>query len=436
MLCASDDLLGSLVHEFSLARRRTDALFELVPREFFYERPILERHRVAFYQGHLEAFDVNLLHQGDAGRAAHNRLDRLFAFGIDPVGTSLPTDTPEDWPAIGAIAGYVKETRRHLDRWLADAAEPVRDGVALTTLMHAAIEHRLMHAETLAYMLSRLPINKPPRAVPASRRELRDDDMVAVPAGIASLGAPIESREFVWDNEYQAHARDVPAFEIDRYMVTNGQFRRFVDAGGYAQRRWWKPEDWQWRDTQQIVQPANWRRVDGDWQLNSFSDLVPFQSDWPVYVSHAEASAYTRWAGKALPTEAQWHRAGYGTPSGAERIYPWGHAAPGTRHGNFDFHQWDPMPVDAHPAGNSAFGVGGLAGNGWEWTSTPFAAFPGFQPFSFYRRYSADFFDGRHFVLKGGSSHTASRLLRRSFRNWFQPHYPYAFAGFRCVVAA
>jgi formylglycine-generating enzyme required for sulfatase activity len=152
-----------------------------------------------------------------------------------------------------------------------------------------------------------------------------------------------------------------------------------------------------------------------------------------VYVSHAEAEAYARWTGRELPSEAQFQRAAHGTPEGAERAYPWGEAEPGPQHGVFGFSAWDPAPAGSHPAGDSAFGVSDLVGNGWEWTRTPFAPVAGFQPLPFYRGYSADFFDGRHYVLKGASARTDASLLRRSFRNWFQPHYPYVYATFRCV---
>ena len=160
---------------------------------------------------------------------------------------------------------------------------------------------------------------------------------------------------------------------------------------------------------------------------------IPLPLSWPVYVSHAEASAFARWAGRKLPTEAQWHRAAYGAPDGTERAYPWGEAPPEEAHGNFHHQRWDAAPVDAHPAGASAFGVFDLLGNGWEWTSTAFGPLPGFEPFSFYPGYSANFFDGKHFVMKGGSPRTDACMLRRSFRNWFQPHYPYVYATFRCV---
>jgi formylglycine-generating enzyme required for sulfatase activity len=164
-------------------------------------------------------------------------------------------------------------------------------------------------------------------------------------------------------------------------------------------------------------------------------DEIPLPLDWPVYVSHAEASAYARCAGKSLPTEAEWQRAAYGSPEAGERIYPWGSEAPNTNNarGNFDFRNWDPTPVNAFPEGQSAFGICDILGNGWEWTSSVFAPFPGFEPFPFYSGYSADFFDGKHFVMKGGSSRTAERMLRPTFRNWFQAHYQYVYAGFRCI---
>ena len=149
-------------------------------------------------------------------------------------------------------------------------------------------------------------------------------------------------------------------------------------------------------------------------------DELPLPLDWPVYVSHAEASAYARWQGKALPTEAQWHRAAHGTP--APICDP-------------PADVWDPAPVHGCNSPCSAFGVEGLFATGWEWTSTEFAPFPGFRTFSSYPGYSVNFFDGKHYVLKGGSVRTASCMLRPSFRNWFQPWYQYVYAGFRCVSA-
>ena len=220
---------------------------------------------------------------------------------------------------------------------------------------------------------------------------------------------------------------------IDTHKVTNGEFLEFVDAGGYTEPSFWAPEDRDWVARHGSGHPHFWRRERDGFRLRLFASDVPLPLELPVWTTHAEAAAYARFRGRALPTEAEWHRAAYGTRDGLERPYPWGEDAPDASRGNFDARRFDPMPGEAHPRGASAFGVEDLLGNGFEWTSTPFAPFPGFAPFAFYPGYSADFFDGRHFVLKGASPRTASRLLRRSFRNWFQPHYPYLFAGFRCV---
>jgi formylglycine-generating enzyme required for sulfatase activity len=160
--------------------------------------------------------------------------------------------------------------------------------------------------------------------------------------------------------------------------------------------------------------------------------LIPLPLQWPVYVSHAEASAFARWSGARLPSEAEFQRAAFGSPWG-ERSYPWGAATPDATHGVFDFSSWDPEPAGSHPAGRSAWGVDDLVGNGWEWTNTVFAPFPGFRPMSSYPEYSADFFDGEHFVVKGASPATARELIRPTFRNWFRSRYPYVYATFRCV---
>jgi ergothioneine biosynthesis protein EgtB len=432
VLRRSQDSLQPLAGELSVARRCTDQVFAQVPDAAIFERPIPERHRIAFYVGHLEAFDANLLLRDASGAPAPaDPLDRLFAFGIDPVGGSLPDDAVSDWPPLQAIHDYARRTRARVDHWLTRLPDRPIDGIAVATLLQAAVEHRSMHAETLAYMLNRLPRQRPLRT-PAATRAIEHGPMLPVSAGEVTLGAAGDG-SFAWDNESPAHRQNVPAFRIDRYMVTNAQYLQFVLASGYDNPRWWSDEDFAWVRRQAVQHPAAWMRSNDDWQLWSLHDAIAFQHSWPVYVSHAEASAYARWSGAQLPTEAQWHRAAYGSPRGPERAYPWGDRAPARSLGNFDFARWDPMPVDAHPHSASAFGAEGMLGNGWEWTSTPFAPFAGFVPQSFYPGYSADFTDGRHFVLKGGSAHTAQRLLRRSFRNWFQPHYPYPFAGFRCV---
>jgi ergothioneine biosynthesis protein EgtB len=421
------------------ARQRTDRLFGIVKTASLYERPIAERHRIIFYIGHLEAFDWNLLHDSFLGlKSFHPEFDRLFAFGIDPVGGGLPTDQPSEWPSLAAVQEYVTGLRAALDERLPDALDSNssgRDGFSMSTLLNVAIEHRLMHAETLAYMLHQLPLDQKTRRTesldlvtsPVNHRSIE------IPAGAVTLGLDHTSNAFGWDNEYQAHVVHVPVFSIDQYKATNQQYLEFMAAGGYENSAFWSADDWDWKSQKGISHPAFWKRDGDQWLYRTMFSDVPLPLGWPVYVSHAEAKAYAKWVGKSLPTEAEWQRAAYATPRGEERSYPWGNEAPSAKLGNFDFAQWNPAPVNAFPAGQSALGVHGMVGNGWEWTSTEFAPFPGFEPFPFYRGYSADFFDGRHFVLKGGSARTASCMLRRTFRNWFQAHYQFAYTGFRCV---
>src|SRR5579862_2542064 len=430
-------LLASLAH----ARSETDRLFDLVKPYSLYERPVPERHRIIFYLGHLEAFDWNLLHGHlPNSKPFHPEFDRLFAFGIDPVGGGLPTDQPADWPTATEVRDYRSRIRQTLDAGLATGWQ-TRSGseeFSSSLLLNVAIEHRLMHAETFTYMLHQLPIDRkiPQRGQGNARtpgRMVATSRMMEIPAGPARLGLSRDSTSFGWDNEYESHTVDVPRFAIDEHMVTNGQYLQFTKAGGYEDQSLWNEADWLWKTGRQISHPAFWKRTGDSWSYLAMFDERPLPLEWPVYVSHAEASAYARWSGKALPTEAEWHRAAYGTPDGHKRPYPWGSEPPTVEHGNFDFYDWDPAPVYAFPNGRSAFGVSGLLGNGWEWTSSRFEPFSGFQPFPFYRGYSADFFDGKHYVIKGGSARTAACMLRRSFRNWFQPHYQYVYAGFRCV---
>jgi formylglycine-generating enzyme required for sulfatase activity len=200
---------------------------------------------------------------------------------------------------------------------------------------------------------------------------------------------------------------------MQRFKVSNGDYREFVRAGGPV--------------------PHFWVERNDKLYLRGMFEEVPLPLDWPVYVTQEQAGAYAAWKGKSLPTEAQFHRAAFGTSTDVVRSYPWGETEPNHQFGNFDFKRWDPESVFATPDNESAYGIRQLVGNGWEWTQTPFHPFNGFDPSRTYPGYSANFFDGAHYVMKGGSPRTGARLLRRSFRNWFRSDYPYVYGTFRCV---
>jgi formylglycine-generating enzyme required for sulfatase activity len=229
---------------------------------------------------------------------------------------------------------------------------------------------------------------------------------VAIAAGDAMLGQ--DPSEFGWDNEFPQHNVTVDAFEIARHKLTNGEYERFVAQGGTA--------------------PHFWHHRDGGWWLRRMFDEIPLPLDAPVYLTQQQAVAYAAWSGTRLPTEAEWQFAAYGAEA---RRYPWGDAEPDASRANLEFVDWDPLPVTAHPTSATPQGLEQMVGNGWEWTATPFAGFDGFSPRPYYPGYSANFFDGAHYVMKGASPRTARRLARPSFRNWFRAEYPYAYATAR-----
>ncbi len=396
---------AQLAAELTEARRQSEVLFSVLRPSRLYDRPISERHRVIFYIGHLDAFDyIQICREGLGEHSNEPALDALFQAGIDPDGTDLPVDTPADWPSLERVTNYVRQARRAVDRAFDDAP-------AGSVCM--ALEHRLMHLETLAYMWHNFGHDA--KIAPAgygtalSSKSSPKNSWRSVPAGEAILGKPRDG-SFGWDNEYDEHVVHVPAFSIQKYKISNGDYLRFVREGAPS--------------------PAFWTERQGKFYYRGMFEEIPLPLGWPVYVTQREAERYAAWAGKAIPTEEQFHRAAYG---GNGRLYPWGNTAPAGDVGNFDFRRWDPEPVSETPGGKSAFGVHQLVGNGWEWTSTVFAPFDGFRAAPSYPGYSANFFDGEHYVIKGGSPRTAARLLRRSFRNWFRPEYPYVYGTFRCI---
>jgi gamma-glutamyl hercynylcysteine S-oxide synthase len=396
---------NALQERLDSARQLTDSIFRLLTPEALYSRPIPERHRLIFYLGHLEAFDWNLICRKTLGVSSLSpHFDTLFEFGIDPPVGQAATDQPSDWPGAEEVQAYNRRVRGRIDELLDQAPEQI---------VQVALEHRLMHAETLAYLLQNLPYDQkgPSVATAAYSTQRLANPMIEIATGVATLGQ--RPGEFGWDNEFDEHQVHVPGFRIGKYKITNGQYLDFVREGAPA------PHFWTQRGDRIIYR-------------GMFSE-IPLPLNAPVYVTHAEASAYARWAGKRLATEAEFHRAAYETPGGGERQYPWGQATPDATHGNFDFRHWDPVDVNANPGGDSASGVSQLVGNGWEWTATQFGPFPGFQPMPFYPGYSQNFFDEEHYVMKGGSPVTAACMLRRSFRNWFRPNYPYVYASFRLV---
>ena len=421
-------------------RARTREIFDLVSPEAYYSQPIALRHPLVFYEGHLPAFSFNTLVKKGLGKPSIDpALESLFARGIDPHESAANTtsDARKLWPSRETVHAFADEADRQVVEALREAplSQPGHPLLDRGEAVFSILEHEAMHQETLLYMWHRLPLGqktRPPAYRVSTNGPVPPQAWIEIPAGTATLGADRDAIPFGWDNEQPAMAENVDAFAIEQHDVTNARWLEFIEAGGYRMERWWTPDAWQWIRSESIAHPLFWERDGDHWLWRGMFDRIPLPFAWPVYVSHAEASAFARWSGTRLPTEAEFQRAAYGSPEG-ERQYPWGDEPPSSRHGVFDFGSWDPLPAGSHPDGASAWGVHDLVGNGWEWTSTVFAPFPGFRAMSSYPEYSADFFDGEHFVMKGASPVTARELIRPTFRNWFRPRYPYVYATFRCA---
>jgi ergothioneine biosynthesis protein EgtB len=444
-----NDIRAQYEARFRSAWARSDELFGLIRDERLLAQPIVWRHPFLFYVGHLPAFSWNQICGGILEWQSLNpHFDELFCRGIDPdVDTGechWHPEVPDEWPSLeqtvayrGRVRGAILESLHALPRKVSTDVM-AQNGRVLAMVL----EHEYMHQETLLYMMQELPLEKKNRPLRSPRYAFHEAPVsrpIHIPAGKARLGARFDDLDFGWDNEFSAITVEVPAFNIDSLPVTNGEFLEFVETGGYEEERFWRPEDWQWKQLEKKRHPNCWAEKEGKWFYRAMFDNFPMEKahSWPVYVSLAEARAFARWRGQRLPSEAEFHRAAFYGPAGRESSYPWGEAAPAPRHGNFDFASWSPAPVGSYPAGASRWGVLELVGNGWELTDTPFAPFPGFVPYiQSYPDYSRDFFDGKHYVVKGASWATAAELIRPSFRNWYQVHYSYVFAKFRCVSSA
>jgi iron(II)-dependent oxidoreductase len=304
----------------------------------------------------------------------------------------------------------------------------VADGFAFGMI----VQHEQQHDETMlaTHQLRSGPpvLGAPPPPEPA----VRVAGEVLVPAGPFTMGTSTDP--WALDNERPAHTVDLPAYVIDAAPVTNGRYREFIADGGYDDPRWWSAAGWAHRQAEELTAPMHWRRDGDGWAYRRFGRWDPVRDDEPVvHVCCHEAEAFAAWAGRRLPTEAEWEKAARWDPAtGRSRRYPWGDDEPTAAHANLDQRHLWPAPVGAYPAGASPLGVHQLVGDVWEWTATTFRGHPGFTAFP-YREYSEVFFGDDYRVLRGGSFGTDRAACRSTFRNWDYPIRRQIFSGFRCA---
>jgi iron(II)-dependent oxidoreductase len=315
-----------------------------------------------------------------------------------------------------------------------DPGQPLlRDGY----VYRMVLQHEYQHNETILQTLQ-LKLGRP--YSPAARRDVPVGSatpsglgaMVRFPGGLVEIGT--DDRMVAYDNERSRHAVVLAPFWIDRNPVTNGDFFEFITAGGYRHPAYWSDAGWEWVSQAGVEAPKYWTLVDGEWVTRSMDRVGPVNPANPVcHVSYYEAEAFARFAGKRLPTEIEWEAAASWNPeTGAKQTYPWGEQSPTNDLANLDQLTFGTAPVGSYQRNLSPIGCYGMIGDVWEWTSSDFGAYPGFESFP-YREYSQVFFGSEYKVLRGGSWATRPGAVRNTFRNWDYPIRRQIFSGFRCA---
>jgi iron(II)-dependent oxidoreductase len=387
--------------------------------------------------GHIANFEEQWIRRAHAPRIRRDDLARTRDALYDAVAHPrsrrgrLALLSPE------ACRRYLDAVRAETLSVLRAAELPDDDSLLARGFVHTMLaQHEAQHTETI---LQTVQLIDDLVYEPARRREPRAalatvrPETALVPAGIFLMGT--HDRRFAYDNERPAHEVWVDRFHVDVHPVSNGQFVRFVEDGGYRRAELWDDAGRHWLADTGARHPAQWmQHDDGRWAERHFGRTQPLVLDQPVvHVSWYEASAYARWAGKRLPTEAEWEKAAaWDLERGTARVFPWGDAPPSSEHANLDQWTFAPAAVGAYPEGASFFGCQQMLGDVWEWTSSDFEPYPGFEAFP-YGEYSAIHFGKGYKVLRGGSWATHALVARTTFRNWDFPERRQIFAGFRCA---
>ncbi|MEO9240559.1 MAG: ergothioneine biosynthesis protein EgtB, partial [Jatrophihabitantaceae bacterium] len=413
---ADEALREHIAAELIRTRQRTVALTDAVDDQDLISQHSPLMSPLVWDYAHIANQEEIWLVRDVGGRASvRHDLDDLYDAFKNPRADrpSLPLLSPP-------------QTRGYVDQVRAEVLEVVSK-VALndTRLTRAGfafgmvIQHEQQHDETMLATHQLRNAGAPLRApAPRPQRNTGLPPEVLIPGGPFSMGTDTEA--WALDNERPAHQVDLAPFYLDTVPVSNGDYLAFIDAGGYQDPRWWSAAGWRHVEQAGLIAPLFWRRDgDGSWLRRSFGSWVAVEPAEPVlHVCQYEAQAYASWAGRRLPTEAEWEKAARWDPAtGRSRRYPWGDADPTPEQANLGQQHLRPALVGSYPAGASPLGAHQLIGDVWEWTSSPFAAYPGFEAFP-YPEYSKVFYGPDYYVLRGGSFGTDRAACRASFRNW------------------
>ncbi|GLZ52339.1 ergothioneine biosynthesis protein EgtB [Actinomycetospora sp. NBRC 106378] len=439
-----DDLRARLAEELATARRRTQALTDAVDDVELTRQhsPLMSPlHWDVAHIANMEDFWlVRRATPGDGVTpGVREDVDHLYdAFTNPRAGRpQLPLLDPVEARAYGATVR--ERTLEILDEAGSDGRALLEDGFVYGMIA----QHEQQHVET---MLATHQLRVGPKALhapapPASglADELRGAE-VFHPGGRFTMGVDATGADvYALDNERPAHPVDVEPFFLGAAPVTNGEYVRFLDDGGYTRRELWSDAGWEQITADGWSAPMTWEKVDGAWHRTSFGErqAIADVADQPVlHVCFHEADAYARWAGKRLPTEVEWEYAARFDPaSGETRRFPWGDDDPTPERANLDQRHLQPAPIGAYPQGASPLGVHQLVGDVWEWLDSGFEGYPGFAPFP-YKEYSEVFFGGDFRMLRGSSFGVGAINARTTFRNWDLPIRRQIFSGFRLARRA
>ncbi|HJU74772.1 MAG TPA: ergothioneine biosynthesis protein EgtB [Gemmatimonadaceae bacterium] len=383
--------------------------------------------------GHIGHFEELWLTQNLDGEIRFSEMPGTYNPFENPRRTRGALEYPPRVEMLTLLADIRSRVLERLDAVDFEAgSELVRDGY----VYHMVLQHEYQHNETMLQtcQLKQGEPYRAPRAwnVPPRTLDIPSGKMVRFAGGEVVSGT--EDRSEAYDNERPRHIVRLRPFVIDAVPTTNGDYLQFMDAGGYAKRELWSEAGWAWLTDAGVEAPKYWYREGGEWHTRSMDRAGPVDHARPVcHVSYHEAEAYARWAGKRLPSEAEWEAAaGWDESAGTNLKFPWGDDLPTERDANVDQLAFETAPVGAYPRNVSPLGCYGMIGDVWEWTSSDFAGYPGFQAFP-YPEYSQVFFGPEYKVLRGGSWATRPRAVRNTFRNWDYPIRRQIFSGFRCA---
>ena len=381
--------------------------------------------------GHTSWFFETVLQKHRPGYRVYSE-DFLWYFNSYYEGFGARIERPKrgtkSRPTVRETVAY----RNHVDEQVLDFLDSADESVL--SLVRMGLEHEMQHQELLVYDIKHLlcdqfrpEMKSPPRA------SVSVEGMVEIEGGLFSIGS--QANDFAWDNEKPAHQVFTKDFSIDRALVSNGDYLAFMRDGGYENFRWWFSEGWEAVNREQWRAPLYWELHGDEWMIRDFSGLAAAESrkDEPVsHVSFFEASAYAKWAGKRLPTEAEWERAAcYDARRKTSNAFPWGNTEPDNGKANlFENGYWSVAPIGAFPEGANRYGCQQLIGDVWEWTTSDYVPYPGFK--SEFDEYNDKWFVNQK-VLRGGSFATPQLHIRATYRNFFHTNERWMVSGFRCA---